>query len=517
MLAALFGAASARAADEGVIAVADDLSIVQIDEQPAPKDKELHLAAGRHVFVFVSPRDGSPVRLAWELRAGACYGLQNHGPEIDLPHSFTPQVRERTCPELAKDDLAAGRPGFASSKQAANHDAQAALDGNPRTRWSSKFADDQWLYVDLGSVQPVGTVVLRWESAFAKEYHIDLSDDAKTWTPVVEIKDGRGDNDTLDLPENSRGRYVRLSAVKRGTPWGISLWEMEVYAAHWTAARGDAADARGHRPFDAEAAEADGDLPYHWARLYEKMSAEAWEAAKAVLVQLQLEPEARDDQAQAFRSKLMLVPKKWSLPDVGTRIDKVQLQVFVSPYVEPAHVHVRVLVLTDTRRTMQYEALGNWVFALLEAQLGQKGRPMPAGWAKRSRLAREMRSAGADSTCPAEITGDITQWAKPVEQFQGRLYYPQGAIARGANDRVDIEAVLLEDGATIPRDAHSSRTTYADQFIAAAVQWAVFRIYEPTRVGSCAVPIVGMLTTSWRTDNSSFVPKPLDTSRYPRR
>ena len=42
-------------------------------------------------------------------------------------------------------------------------------------------AENEWLYVDLGSVQPVGGVRLNWEASFGKGYKIQVSDDAETW------------------------------------------------------------------------------------------------------------------------------------------------------------------------------------------------------------------------------------------------------------------------------------------------------------------------------------------------
>src|SRR6478752_7933536 len=41
----------------------------------------------------------------------------------------------------------------ASSVESGSFGANLAIDGNPATRWSSAFADPQWLRVDLGAIR----------------------------------------------------------------------------------------------------------------------------------------------------------------------------------------------------------------------------------------------------------------------------------------------------------------------------------------------------------------------------
>jgi len=60
-------------------------------------------------------------------------------------------------------NIALNRPATASTTENAGTPASAAVDGNAGTRWSSAFADPQWLQVDLGSVQPLCQVTLNWE------------------------------------------------------------------------------------------------------------------------------------------------------------------------------------------------------------------------------------------------------------------------------------------------------------------------------------------------------------------
>src|SRR3954451_105620 len=61
--------------------------------------------------------------------------------------------------------LSQGKPTTASSTETAGWAAANATDGNTGTRWSSAFADPQWLQVDLGVTASISQVVLNWEAA----------------------------------------------------------------------------------------------------------------------------------------------------------------------------------------------------------------------------------------------------------------------------------------------------------------------------------------------------------------
>lgn len=131
-----------------------------------------------------------------------------------------------TPPPPAGVNLAAGQPATASSVEAA-FAAANAFDADGGTRWSSAFVDSEWIQVDLGSIQAISQVILNWEGAYGADYIIQVSDDATTWTDALVVTGGDGGID--DLAVAATGRYVRMQGVSRGTPWGYSLWEFEVY------------------------------------------------------------------------------------------------------------------------------------------------------------------------------------------------------------------------------------------------------------------------------------------------
>ena len=127
------------------------------------------------------------------------------------------------------NNLALGLPATASSVQSSATPQAAALDGDPTTRWSSVASDPQWFQVDLGAVQPLGRVRLNWEDAYAQSYSIQFSTDSNSWSTVCVVTNGAGTINDLATP--GIGRFVRVNGTQRGSAYGYSLWELEVYAA----------------------------------------------------------------------------------------------------------------------------------------------------------------------------------------------------------------------------------------------------------------------------------------------
>ncbi|MBN1412848.1 MAG: discoidin domain-containing protein [Spirochaetales bacterium] len=130
----------------------------------------------------------------------------------------------------ANTNLALNRPAESSSDETASYAANNAVDGNTGTRWSSAFSDPQWIMVDLGAVYNISRVVLNWEAAYGSAYQIQVSGDANSWTTIYTASNETGGVDDISGVSGS-GRYVRMYGTARGTEWGYSLWEFEVYGS----------------------------------------------------------------------------------------------------------------------------------------------------------------------------------------------------------------------------------------------------------------------------------------------
>src|SRR5215469_201916 len=126
-------------------------------------------------------------------------------------------------------NLALHQPTTASSIQGASWPASNATDGSLSTRWSSAFSDPQWLEVDLGTAQAVCQVVIHWETAYAKAFQVQTSNDNATWTPIFTTTVGTGGTQTLTI--TGSGRYIRMYGTTRATQYGYSIYEFQVYAS----------------------------------------------------------------------------------------------------------------------------------------------------------------------------------------------------------------------------------------------------------------------------------------------
>lgn len=155
--------------------------------------------------------------------------LYSGQPSVEQPPVQQLPARSISGDGVPAGSLAQGKPAVASSVERAGYEADKAVDGNKTTAWSSQYSDPQWLYVDLGSSLSIGKVVLDWETAYAKAYEIQVSNDATTWTTKYSTANGAGGTETINLPAGTKGRYIRVYSTQRATKWGNCLWEFGVY------------------------------------------------------------------------------------------------------------------------------------------------------------------------------------------------------------------------------------------------------------------------------------------------
>jgi hypothetical protein len=154
----------------------------------------------------------------------------------------------------AEVPLSQGKPVTASSSEGQGFAATAAVDGDPKTRWSSAFADPQWLQVDLGATAVLDHVTLTWERAAAKAYQIQVSPDAKAWSTVYTSVTGGEGTQTHNV--TGSGRYVRMLGTQRTTQYGYSLFEFQVFGQAGTPASAAASASAGASPSAAASATA---------------------------------------------------------------------------------------------------------------------------------------------------------------------------------------------------------------------------------------------------------------------
>jgi hypothetical protein len=127
-------------------------------------------------------------------------------------------------------NLAANKPAMASSFQTSTMVPSSVVDGDPKTRWSSTFSSTEWIQIDLGSMQSFNSVLLDWETAFARAYSIQVSANGSTWTTVFSTTTGLGGAERIDFPVTN-ARFVRMLGTQRATNWGYSLIEFKAVSS----------------------------------------------------------------------------------------------------------------------------------------------------------------------------------------------------------------------------------------------------------------------------------------------
>jgi len=124
-------------------------------------------------------------------------------------------------------NLASGKRCNASSVDDPTRVCSLAFDDDLATRWSSAYSDDNWISVDLGAITKITKVVLYWETAYAKHYQIQTSNDGNTWTTQYDNNAGIGGVSTMSLDVSAR--WVKMYGSARATQFGYSLYEFQIY------------------------------------------------------------------------------------------------------------------------------------------------------------------------------------------------------------------------------------------------------------------------------------------------
>lgn len=130
----------------------------------------------------------------------------------------------------------------ASSTGAAGGPA-LAVDGSLTTRWESLHGTDpSWITLDLGASYTLTDVVIHWEAANAATYEIQGSNNGSSWTVLSAQTGGQFGDRTDNVAVSGAYRYVRMYGQTRTSPYGYSIWEMEVYGAIPSDTDGDGVD-----------------------------------------------------------------------------------------------------------------------------------------------------------------------------------------------------------------------------------------------------------------------------------
>lgn len=128
-----------------------------------------------------------------------------------------------------QQNVAAGKPAYASSVAGSADSARNAVDRQLATTWRSGAGAKQWILVDLGRSYPISSVRLEWDAAYASGYNIQTSISGSTWTNIYSTTSGDGGVDHA-VGLLGLGRYLRVFTTAPGSTLNhYALRELEVY------------------------------------------------------------------------------------------------------------------------------------------------------------------------------------------------------------------------------------------------------------------------------------------------
>jgi TonB family protein len=305
-------------------------------------------------------------------------------------------------------------------------------------------------------------------------------------------------------PEGTVSKVAVLQVPKKGLGFeeaiekAVALWRFE------SARRGEAKTASFYV----------GTISYslssvNQGRMYSVSASVAWKKLLEWLARTGIKTKKVDAAHQLVFTKLVNV-RGGPLAFPATIGDgcvprRFQIQVFVSPYAEPARVYVASLIEADRRigpGTEEWIAYNSpvpstWLLEEFSKYLGDPGRAMPVTTTARAALADQLRTDASAPMCtPSRAAGRVKS---PVRFFELPPVYPARLHAAGRSGQVRYEFFIEEDGSAVfsrfldsPEipPALAAATPEDQPFLDAARAILTFWRFEPTRVDGCPVVTV---------------------------
>nr|WP_305067199.1 S8 family serine peptidase [Mangrovivirga halotolerans] len=187
-------------------------------------------------------REYIPSNVSWsaignvniDSETGLLSGLMDGEYEVILTadgmtQSVFGSVVSNDCSVSLVGSLSLNKPSVASSEEALIFVAEMANDGNLKSDWRSKSADNQWWYVELGSTYDIHEINIDWGVNFATWYELQYRDADGIWRVFYKDLNANGDNDQMDFDGSVSTDAIRLWSFTRSGPWGFNINEIEVY------------------------------------------------------------------------------------------------------------------------------------------------------------------------------------------------------------------------------------------------------------------------------------------------
>ena len=119
-------------------------------------------------------------------------------------------------------------PEARASRAVASYREENAVDGDSTTMWRTPPLKRVELTVDFQRPREFGGLTIRWQpGSAARDYDVRLSDDARGWETVRQVRGGNGGRDDLWLADRE-SRYIQLVLLEPEGRTGYGLAEVTV-------------------------------------------------------------------------------------------------------------------------------------------------------------------------------------------------------------------------------------------------------------------------------------------------
>lgn len=223
---------------------------VRVDEIPVLTEASLHPASlyaekgstisyslrmlDQYGDPFVAPIDWAIYRAETKLQSDSIFDIQQIG-SYRIEAQVDGKIYSQPLTILPPlPNIAIAKRAYSSSEENVGTPTAYVNDGDRKSRWSSKFTDDQWVAIDLGESYYIGHVAIDWQEAYASKYQIQVSDNGSDWQTIEQL-DGQGGYERIKV--GCSARYVRMLGIRRAGVYGYSILEFEVYGLLLTASQ----------------------------------------------------------------------------------------------------------------------------------------------------------------------------------------------------------------------------------------------------------------------------------------
>lgn len=241
-------------------------------------------------------------------------------------------------------------------------------------------------------------------------------------------------------------------------------------------------------------------LPYTHARIYGQPSEDVWREAREVVSALGRVPELTN-----VESQILVTPwLRFDATDFGSLppesagsedeiLEEFQLHVFVSPFVEPARVHVGSVSVGPNNVQYNLGLAEEWFFQRLEARLDENGRGIPRDAEMHRQVASRLLES-PDACLP--VLSDGRAQPEPT-----RLIAVTPIAREGTDAVVTLEVVIALDGAIASSRVVEMVGLDPDGMVVTAAAGAIsLWRYSPALSDGCAVPFTGTASLVLRSE-----------------